>query len=59
MIKVKDFEMLACRIDYLLGDDKIRRRLGNTGRQIVSTHYTKELMAQSHLNIYNHILSGS
>ncbi len=59
VIKAKDFETLACRIDYLLGDDKIRRRLGNTGRQIVSAHYTKELMAQSHLNIYNHILSGS
>jgi len=59
VIKVKDFEMLAYRIDYLLGEDKIRKRLGNTGRQIVCTHYTKEIMTQAHLDIYNRVLSGS
>jgi glycosyltransferase involved in cell wall biosynthesis len=59
VIKVKDFEMLAYRIDYLFAEDKVRKRLGSTGRQIVCTHYTKEIMTQGHLDIYNSVLSGS
>ncbi len=58
VIKVKDFETLASRIDYLLADHKTRKRLGNTGRQIVSTHYTKQIMTQCHLDLYAKIFSG-
>ncbi|MCL0083731.1 glycosyltransferase family 4 protein [Thermodesulfovibrionales bacterium] len=59
VIKVKDFDMLAYRIDCLLAKDAIRERLGNTGRQIVRTHYTKEIMTKSYLDIYNRVLSGA
>jgi hypothetical protein len=59
LIKVKDFETLASRIIHLFSEDRTRKRLGNTGREIVCTHYTKEIMAQSYLNIYNRVLSES
>ncbi len=59
LIKVKDFETLASRIVHLMSEDKTRKRLGNTGREIVCTHYTKEIMAQSYLNVYNRVLSES
>jgi glycosyltransferase involved in cell wall biosynthesis len=59
VINVKDFETLASRIDHLLSENKTRKRLGNTGRQIICTHYTKEIMAQCHLDIYNRVLSGA
>ncbi len=58
VIKVKDFETLASRIEFLLTDEKTRKRLGNTGRQIVTTHYTKEVMAQCHLDLYTKVYSG-
>ncbi len=58
VIKVKDYETLASRIDYLFADVKTRKRLGNTGRQIVTTHYTKQIMAQCHLDLYTKIFSG-
>lgn len=58
VIKAKDFETLASRIEFLLTDEKTRKRLGNTGRQIVTTHYTKEVMAQCHLDLYTKVYSG-
>jgi glycosyltransferase involved in cell wall biosynthesis len=59
VIKVKDFEALASRIEYLLGRDEVRKRLGNTGRQMVTNHYTKEIMTKCHLDVYEQVLSGS
>ncbi len=59
VIKVKDFETLASRINHLLAENKTRKRLGSTGRQIVRTHYTKGIMAQGHLDIYKRVLSGA
>ncbi len=58
IIKVKDFEALAARIIYLLDEPKVRERLGRTGRQTVCTHFTKETMTRSHLDIYKQVLSG-
>ena len=59
LINVKDFEILASRIEHLLGKDRVRERLGNTGRQLVCTHYTKGIMAKCHLDLYRQVLSGT
>jgi glycosyltransferase involved in cell wall biosynthesis len=59
VVKVKDFEALASRIEYLLARDGVRKRLGNTGRQMVTNHYTKEIMTRCHLDVYEQVLSGS
>lgn len=59
VIKVRDFEALASRIEYLLGNERVRKRLGNTGRQMVTAHYTKEIMSKCHLDLYEQVLSGS
>ena len=56
VIPVKDFEMLADRIIHLLEDDRVRRRLGRTGRQMVQIHYTKEIMTASILSLYKNLL---
>jgi glycosyltransferase involved in cell wall biosynthesis len=57
VIKVKDFETLASRIEHLLTINRLRERLGHTGRQMVSTHYTKGIMTKCHLDLYRQILS--
>lgn len=59
VIKVKDYEALASCIIQLLSDNRLRKRLGNTGRQRVRTHYTKEIMTNCHLELYHQLLFSS
>lgn len=59
VIKVKDFETLASHIEHLLAVERVRERLGLTGRQMVTTHYTKGIMTKCHLDIYKRVLSGA
>lgn len=57
VIPVKDFETLAVKINSLLEDEQLKRRLGYTGRQIVEKQYTKEQVTDNTLNIYRQFLS--
>ncbi len=52
IIPVKDYESLASRIIYLLSDESLRERLGDTGRQMVEQQYTKEIVADNTLRVY-------
>ena len=52
VIPIKDFEVLASRIILLLSNERLRKRLGSTGRQIVNSHYTKDILAKNILGIY-------
>jgi glycosyltransferase involved in cell wall biosynthesis len=56
VIKVKDFETLSSHIEHLFAVERVRERLGFTGRQIVTTHYTKEIMTKCYLEIYKKML---
>lgn len=53
VIPVRDFELLAAKINSLLGDKKLRDRLGYTGRQMVESQYTKERVTKDIISIYN------
>lgn len=52
VVPVKNFEELASRIMQLLHDDKLRERLGATGRAMVEQQYTKQIVADNVLNLY-------
>jgi hypothetical protein len=56
IVPMRDFETLAARINQLLEDDKLKRRLGYTGRQIVESQYTKERVTNNILSIYKRFL---
>ena len=58
VIKVKDYETLAHRIQHLLAEPNVRKRLGDTGRQTILNHHTKEIMTKNHLDVYDRVLSG-
>jgi glycosyltransferase involved in cell wall biosynthesis len=58
VVNVKDFETLASRIEHLLSEPRVSKRLGTTGRKMVCTHYTKGIMTKSHLDIYRNLLKG-
>lgn len=57
VIPVRDFESLASRIIRLFTDDDLRRRFGYTGRQIVESHYTKEMVTKNTIDMYRKVLS--
>lgn len=56
VIGVKDHETLASRIIQLLVNDRLRERLGYTGREIVENAFTKEMMARNVLKVYEKVL---
>jgi glycosyltransferase involved in cell wall biosynthesis len=57
IVAPKDFEALASRCIQLLANDKLRRRLGDTGREIVEAHYKKEDVTKNTLNVYRKALA--
>ncbi len=58
VINHRDFEALGSRILLLFENERLKRRLGETGRQIVEQHYTKEIMTRAHMMIYERVLAG-
>ena len=57
VIPIKDFEALSARIILLLTDQRLRNRLGYTGRQMALQSYTRQVVTQNTLNIYKELLS--
>lgn len=59
VVPVRDFELIAGKIMTLLDDDKLRNRLGYTGRQMIESQYTKEKVTNDTLAVYDKLLSNS
>ncbi len=58
VVHVKDFEALAAKICRLLEDKSLAKRFGYTGRQMVESQYTKDMVAQQTLNVYKKSLAA-
>lgn len=58
VVPVRDFESLASRINQLLANDKLRQRFGYTGRQMVLSHYTKEIVTKNNIQVYKNVLGN-
>jgi glycosyltransferase involved in cell wall biosynthesis len=58
VVPVRDFELIATKINTLLDDDKLRNRLGYTGRQMVDSQYTKERVTKDTLAVYYKTLNS-
>jgi hypothetical protein len=56
VIPVRDFEVLAEKIFVLLEDNRLRKRLGYTGRQMVESNYTKERVTRDTISVYKNAL---
>ena len=56
VVPVRDFELLAAKINTLLDDQRLRERLGYTGRQMVESQYTQERVTIDTLNVYRKVL---
>ena len=58
VVPVRDYEAIATKIITLLGDEALRNRIGATGRKITELRFTKEIMADNNIMIYNNILAA-
>jgi hypothetical protein len=56
VIPIRDFELLAAKINTLLENHRLRRRLGYTGRQMIESQYTKERVTKDTLAVYKKVL---
>ncbi|MFC1521359.1 glycosyltransferase family 4 protein [Elusimicrobiota bacterium] len=56
VIPRRDFDVLASRTIELLGNPRLRKRFGTTGRQIAQSQYTKEIMTKNTLAVYQQVL---
>jgi len=57
VIGVKDYEALASRVTQLLINDRLRERLGYTGREMVENGFTKEIMTRNITRVYQRVLN--
>ncbi len=58
VIPVRDFEALAWRTTELLHNDRLRKRLGYTGRQMVEQHYKIQDVTDHTLGVYEQALKA-
>jgi len=56
IVPPKDSAALAQAIKRLLGDDKLRQKLGAQAKERVETEFSREALAKSVLEIYNSLL---
>lgn len=56
VIPVGDFDALAYRIIRILDNERLGRRLGNTGRQILESQYTKRKVTWQTIALYEKFL---
>ncbi len=59
VIPVKGYEELASRVVQLFSDGELRERLGDVGRNMVETSYTRRSVAQATLRLYDKYVSSS
>jgi len=57
VVPVFDFEALAGQIIQILRSQKLRKRLGETGREIVEIHYNTEVLTEGTLRVYRKMLN--
>lgn len=56
VVNVRDYEALGSRITQILLNDRLRERLGYTGKEIIENSFTKEIMTRNTLKVYEKVL---
>ncbi len=59
VVNVRDYEALGSRIVQILLNDRLRERLGYTGKEIVENGFTKEIMTKNTLKVYEKVIKNA
>jgi len=57
-VPLRDVAALAKALETLCRDPHLRQRMGAAGRQRAAAHYTQEVMAAKHIELYQRICEG-
>ena len=57
LIPVKDVDALVKKLDILLSDGELRRKMGCNSRKYAEENFSIDVVIERHLNIYNELLS--
>jgi len=58
LVPLRDAEALSLAIGRLLGDEPMRRAMGETGRHLIETEYSLTLNARRHADLYEGLLAA-
>jgi glycosyltransferase involved in cell wall biosynthesis len=58
LVPLRDAGALAGAIDRLLGEEPLRRAMGDRGRRLIETEYDLALNAQRHVELYQSLLDA-
>ena len=57
-VPIRDADALAGALDEMVRDPARRARMGETGRERVERHFTRALMAERHIALYQRVMTG-
>jgi glycosyltransferase involved in cell wall biosynthesis len=57
-VPLRDVAALANALETLCRDPQLRQRMGAAGRQRAAEHYTQEVMAARHIELYQRVCDG-
>src|SRR6185503_2508774 len=58
LVPLRDAAALAAAIERLLGDEPLRRGMGEGGRRLIETEYHLALNARRHVELYQGVLEA-
>jgi len=58
VVKLKDYKQLAEKCISVLKDKRLRQTLGENGRMLVKERYTKQIMTENTIKVYENALTG-
>ncbi|HXE58501.1 MAG TPA: glycosyltransferase [Gemmatimonadales bacterium] len=57
-VPIRDVDALAHALELMARDPGLRRRMGDAGRRRVQAHFTREAMAERHVELYQRLLQA-
>ena len=59
LVRPRNIQELADKIIKLLGDDELRRKMGEKGRRLIEKRFTWDRAAKETFKVYNHVLMNA
>jgi glycosyltransferase involved in cell wall biosynthesis len=57
-VPIRDIGALARALEEMAHDPELRQRMGEAGRARVQQHFTRTLMAERHIALYQRVMTG-
>ena len=55
LVKPSDHRMLAGKIEELISDEELRKKMGEMGKERIKTHFSNNRMVNNYINLYSQV----